>query len=555
MTVRPDPLAARRLALLWVIACAALALTPCSASAAQKIQKGTLIRLADGEVQGTISGQTRQFLGIPFAAPPVGPLRWRPPTPPTPWQGVLQANAFAGSCAQLASIQGPASENENCLYLNVWTPDPAPRKPLPVMVWFHGGGNQQGSASDPVPFPGVPGRFYDATVLSGERDVVVVTINYRLNVFGFFAHAALAGEDPAHPFAGNQGLLDQQLALQWVRANIAAFGGNPKRVTIFGESAGSQDTCLQVASPASRKLFHRAISESGGCTTRQPTAAEGAATAATFASSAGCGGASDQLACLRAQPASALLAILAQSGTGGIIPNFDFGPVVDGGFLPDQPRTLYDAGRYARVPYILGSNSDEGTLFLLNTPPVTTEAAYLAALRVRYGSRADAVAALYPASSFPTPQAALARAFGDQILVCTTYDTARRVAAGGAHTYLYNFSRAIPIDILQQLGLGAFHGSEIVYVFGSITPPTPDDAVLGETLRGYWTRFARSGKPNGKGAVKWPRFNDSGDRRLDLDVTPSVLTAFSRHECEFWWGVYDDQFAGGSPSGAFVDGD
>jgi para-nitrobenzyl esterase len=375
-----------------------------------------------------------------------------------------------------------------------------------------------------------------------------------LNVFGFFPHAALAGEDASRPYAGNQGLLDQHFALEWVRTNIAAFGGNPKRVTIFGESAGSQDTCFQVASPTSKKLFHRAISESGGCTTRTPTAAQGAATAATFATSAGCGAAADQLACLRALPASALLAILQASSTpGSVVPNFTFGPVVDGGFLPDQPRTLFDTGRYSKVPYILGSNADEGTLFLITLPPITTEAEYMAALQARYGDLADEVAAVYPASSYPTPRDALVRAFGDQILVCTTYDSARRAAAGGAHTYLYNFAREIPIDFLQQIGLHAFHGSEIVYVFGSITPPTPDDGALGETIRGYWSRFARSGSPNGKGALKWPRFKDKTDKRLDLDVQPSVLTAFRRHECEFWWSVYDAQFTG-SPSGAFVDG-
>jgi para-nitrobenzyl esterase len=544
--------ATRRTATLLGLACA-IGLMPCSSIAAQKIQKGTLIRLADGDVQGAINEQTRQFLGIPFAAPPVGPLRWRPPEPPAPRQTVLQANAFAGSCAQLGSIQGPASENEDCLYLNVWTPEPAPRKPLPVMVWFHGGGNQQGSAGDPIPFPGVPGLFYDAHVLARERNVVVVTINYRVNMFGFFAHAALADEDSSHPYAGNQGLLDQRAALEWVRANVAAFGGNPKRVTIFGESAGSQDTCLQVASPDSKKLFHRAISQSGGCTTRHPTAAEGAATAATFAMSAGCGAASDQLACLRAKPASELLAILEQSATpGSFVPNFQFGPVVDGGFLPDQPRTLYDSGRYARVPYILGSNTDEGTLFFLSGAPLTTEAAYLAALQERYGPLADEVASVYPASSFATPQDALERAFGDQILVCSTYDTARRAAAGGARTYLYNFAREIPIDLLQALGLRAFHGAEIVYVFGSMAPPTAEDGTLGETIRGYWTRFARKGDPNGGGAVKWRRFKDKTDRRLNLDVEPTLLTAFRRHECEFWWSVYDAQFAG-SPSGAFVD--
>jgi para-nitrobenzyl esterase len=531
---------------------ATVILTGSAATAAHRIQQGTLIHLADGDVQGEVNGATRQFRGIPYAAPPVGPLRWRPPAPVVPWQGVLQANAFSGACAQLSSLQGPASDNEDCLYLNVWTPDPAPRKPRPVMVWFHGGGNQQGSAGDPVPFPGVPGLFYDAHVLSGERDVVVVTINYRLNVLGFFAHPALAAEDAAYPHAGNQGLLDQRAALAWVRANIAAFGGNPKKVTIFGESAGSEDVCLHVASPGSRGLFQRVIGESGGCTTRNATAAEGAATAETFAAAVGCSGTGDDLGCLRQLPVSTLLAALPQGG-GSVVPTFTFEPVVDGGFLPDQPRALFDAGNYAKVPYLLGSNADEGTLFFLGVTPVTTEAEYLAALQVRYGAIASQVAAIYPASSFATPQDALARAFGDQILVCPTYDTARRAAAGGAHTYLYNFARIIPIPILQLVNLRAFHGSEIVYVFGSIPPPTPDDATVGDTMRGYWTRFARRGNPNGSGALTWPRYRAATDRRINLDVQPSVLTGFRRPECEFWWSVYDAQFTG-SASGAFLDG-
>jgi para-nitrobenzyl esterase len=418
------------------------------------------------------------------------------------------------------------------------------------MVWFHGGGNQQGSASDPVPFPGVAGRFYEARVLAEERRVVVVTINYRLNAFGFFAHAALAAEDSTYPYAGNQGLLDQQAALRWVRANIAAFGGNPKNVTIFGESAGSQDVCFHMVAPGTRRLFRRGIGQSGGCTTRTPTAAEGAAAATEFASALGCG-AGDALACLRALPAETLLATLEAQSTGGIVPTFSFGPVVDGGFLPDQPRTLFDTGRFAKVPYLLGSNRDEGTLFSLGVPPIATEQEYQTALQARYGALAADVAAVYPAASFPTPRDALVRAFGDQILVCSTYDTARRAAAGRAPTYLYNFAREIPIPVLQQVGLHAFHGSEIVYVFGSIPPPTDEDATLAGAMRGYWTRFARTGNPNGKGAGKWPRFKSKTDRRLNLDVQTAVLTGFRRPECEFWWSRYDAAFDG-SPSGAFV---
>jgi para-nitrobenzyl esterase len=537
-STRPSPPA---LAILTGVMIAMLAT---GTQARSKIQQGTLLHLADGDVQGHTNGKTREFLGIPYAAPPIGTQRWRPPAPAIPWHTVLEASAFAPACAQPSSLQSSPSESEDCLYLNVWAPDPAPSRPRPVMVWFHGGGNLTGSASDVVPFPGIPGRIYDGHVLVEEGDVVVVSINYRLGVFGFFGHAALAAEDASYPFAGNQGLLDQRAALQWVRDNIAAFGGNPKRVTIFGESAGAVDVCHQVVSPGSRKLFHRALSESGGCTTRQRTAVEGAITAAAFAAAVGCAGTADALACLRQASPGALLA---STGT------LSFVPLVDGGFLPDQPRTLFESGKYARVPYILGSNTDEGTIFFLGVPPVTTDAEYLAALQARFGSRADQVAARYPASSFATPQDALERVFGDTGLVCGTYDTARRAAAGGARTYLYNFARELPIPVLQALDLGAFHGVEMAYVFGIITPPTADDAQLGTTVRDYWTTFARSGDPNHRGAPRWPRFKDRTDRRFNFDVQPSVLTRFRRSECEFWWSLYDAEFAGGSPGGAFID--
>src|SRR6185503_16470091 len=199
-----------------------------------------------------------------------------------------------------------------------------------------------GSASDVVPFPDIPGHIYDGHVLVEQQDVVVVTVQYRLGVLGFFGHPALAEEDPSRPYAGNQGLLDQQAALKWVRANIAAFGGNPKKVTIFGESAGSVDVCFQMVSPGSRKLFHRAISESGGCTTRQPTASEGAATAEAFSTAVGCADAADELGCLRQLSPKTLLA-----NTGSLT----FDPLVDGDFLPAQARTLFDDGKFARVPY------------------------------------------------------------------------------------------------------------------------------------------------------------------------------------------------------------
>lgn len=516
------------LAAAWLLG--ATACSDSSSDPSASIQQGTTISIADGAVEGEVAGATRRFLGIPFAAPPVGELRWRPPAPPAPWSGTLVTKEFSSACPQRPSTLGTPSENEDCLYLNVWTPDPAPSEPLPVMVWFHGGGNEFGSAGDAIPL-GLGGLIFDGQILTERQNVVVVTINYRLGKFGFFAHAALAGEDPDYPYAGNQGLLDQRASLAWVKNNILAFGGDPDNVTIFGESAGSADVCFQVVSPGSRGLFHRAISESGGCTTRQDTAAEGAATAAQIASIVGCGDAPDQLACLRAAPVGALL----DSGVA-------VGPTVDGGFLPAQPREQFASGDFADVPYILGANADEGTIFFLGFPPVTTEAEYYEALRARYGERADEIVQVYPASSFPNPQDALMRVVGDAGLVCGTYDSARRAAAAGAEVYLYNFGRWVQIPALIPLDLRALHGAEIAYVFGSPPPPTPDDAALTEAIQGYWGRLARQGDPNGDGAVEWPLYDEASDQRLNLDVPISVVAGFRRAECDYWRGVYDEAF-------------
>lgn len=228
----------------------------------ESMDEALQVEVSDGALAGKRDGETYAFLGIPYAAPPVGELRFAAPAPVEAWEGARDATQFGKRCAQLESttLQNAGSENEDCLYLNVWTPDLSPEKKKPVMVWIHGGGNVNGSASEPLPFLNT-GLFYSGRPLSETQDVVVVTFNYRLGALGFL-------HDDALELPGNQGLRDQQTVLAWVRDNIAAFGGDAERVTIFGESAGSFDVCLHVASPASRGLFHRAISQSGGCTTR-----------------------------------------------------------------------------------------------------------------------------------------------------------------------------------------------------------------------------------------------------------------------------------------------
>jgi para-nitrobenzyl esterase len=504
---------------------------------AVRAEAQTLLSLADGDVQGTTDGSVRQFLGIPYAAPPVGALRWRPPQPVTPWVGTLTADTYSTACAQLPSISGTPSESEDCLYLNVWTPDPAPIEPLPVMLWIHGGSNVAGSTGDGVPFPGYDGvRLYDGNTLTRERNVVIVTINYRVGVFGFFGQADLAGEDGAFPYAGNQGLLDQRAAMEWVRDNITAFGGDPENVTIFGESAGSFDVCTHMVSPLSRGLFHRAISQSGGCGVGVRTAAEASSAADAISTAVGCDAAPDELACLRAVPVADLLDAVAGGPEGS---EGDLGIAIDGGFLEVHPRTSFDAGEFAEVPYLLGANSDEGTLFFIGSTPITTNAEYQAALLTQYGPYAAAISAMYPANLFANPQDALIRVFGDSRLVCSTYDVARRVADAKGKAFVYTFSRVPPLPFIALLDLGAFHGLEIAYVFGSITPPSSTDDILGQQMREYWTRFAEKGKPKATKARGWPRFKTKSWKMLGLDPYLSKMRDYSRAECDFWRTLYE----------------
>ena len=527
----------RRGALAAMLA-AAVSLAP----AAVEAGTGPILHLADGDIEGGLREGAREFLGIPFADPPVGPLRWRPPAPATPWGGVLDATSYSSSCPQLANGPvGTGSENEDCLYLNVWTPDPAPATPRPVMFWIHGGSNTSGSTGNFVPYPPYDeNRHYDGSTFASENGVVVVSVNYRVGVFGFFGHGELAGEDVDWPYTGNQGLLDQRAGLEWVRDNIAAFGGDPANVTIFGESAGAWDVCTHVLSPASRGLFHRAISQSGGCSVGTLSAQESEDRADEIAATLGCDMAPDVLACLRAVPVGELLdaATTEESGPGI---GASLGVSVDGGFLPDEPRVLLDSGDFARVPYMLGANTDEATIFFTGLTPITTEEQYTAILFDRFGSYADEVELLYPASKFSSPQAALVRLTGDATLVCSTYDTARRVSAARNKTFVYHFARELPLSFVTLLDLGVFHGSELAMLFGSLDPaPTASDQNLGSRMREYWSSFAAKGKPKAKGAPGWPRFNDRSWKMLRLNA-PSItkLGGYRKAECEFWTAYYE----------------
>lgn len=496
------------------------------------------VTLADGELAGSSEAGIQQFLGIPYAKPPIGELRFRRAQPNAAWSGVRAATTFGPRCAQNEStvLMNAASADEDCLYVNVWTPELTPQKPLPVMFWIHGGGNQNGSANEPVPYTNT-GLFYTGQHLAKKQGVVVVTLNYRLGAFGFLTHPALDAEEGGT--SGNQGLWDQNLALQWVKTHIAKFGGDPENVTIFGESAGSLDVCLHVASPKSKGLFAKAISQSGGCTTRNTLKSEAATQLTPVAAALGCTG-DDVLGCLRKKSTAELLA---QSSAGG----GRFANIVDGELIPKQPRELFDSGDVAKVPYILGSNTDEGTLFTLGTP-VSNETELRAALTKSLpNSDLDKVLEVYPLSQFADqknpPQAALARILGDAQLVCSTWDAAARMAKLGGGVWMYNFDVPVTIAAMPDLGLGASHGAELVYVFQTSPTFAPENVSLSDTIQTYWANFAKTGDPNAGSLLAWPAFDEARSARINFALQPTIAEGFRKAECEFWRQGYEARFA------------
>jgi para-nitrobenzyl esterase len=493
---------------------------------------GTLVHTDQGPVQGATAGATRTFFGIPYAAAPVGELRWKGPKPAEPWSSVRDATARGPLCPQLNALGGGVATgtSEDCLTLNVWTPSAVKAK-APVMVWIHGGAFTLGSGGEPT---------YDGRALSEASGHVIVTLNYRLGPLGFLAHAALDAEDPGHA-SGNYGLEDQRAALQWIQANIAAFGGDPGNVTLFGNSAGGISVCQHLVSPGSDGLYHRAILESGPCLAFILfTQARAEAQAEALAQAVGCADAATTAKCLRGKPADAILTALPPNAglisSGGV----NWAPVLNGGFAPEDPEKLLAQGKFDKVPVLLGSNKDEGTLFLaLAGQDVPTDADYQTLVASLFGASAQApIVAAYPSASFPSPKAAMAAVIGDAIFVCPTRRAARAAAAAGVPTYRYTFTHAIDFQLFP--GLGAFHGSDVPFIFhngyfGSML--TPAEEPLSAAMVGYWGRFAATGDPNGEGAVKWPAYDSSGDAHIVLDLSIATGTGLAKTACDFWDGL------------------
>ena len=489
------------------------------------------VTIPDGTLQGsTVAGtNVRAFLGIPFAAPPVGKLRWRAPQPVHPWQGVRKADAFGPRCMQrrvysdmVFRDKGPS---EDCLYLNVWTPAHSTSQRLPVMFWIYGGGFQAGATSEPR----------QEGMNLAKKGVVVVSANYRLGIFGFFSYPGLAKESPYHA-SGNYGLMDQIAALRWVEQNIFAFGGDPNNVTIFGESAGSWSVSQLMASPLAMGLFQRAIGESGASfgagpqLHSAPSLAQSEKAGEKFARSIG----ADSLAALRAIPANKLLQ---ESAKGRFWPN------VDGYVLPQSVDTIFAEGRQSHVPLLAGWNKDEnvGNLYSKKDPPTAEN--LIKDIKKRFGKEAGEAMKFYPHATDAEVRQSTETLASDFFTVFVTWKWLEMAnQTGDSPVYRYLFTRTPPEppdtndDGVPLIKLGARHSAEIPYVFGVITwkkaPWEPVDFKISDAMMTYWSNFAKTGNPNGDGLPHWPQYTpqDRQEMVLGPDMHARPVTDQQRFE-------------------------
>lgn len=480
------------------------------------------VTLRQGVIAGFRFGSSpanAAFLGIPYAAQPIGNLRWKPPQPPPGWKGIRSAKNFGPACLQTPSGWLPEmlgrtqlETNEACLYLNVWTTNLpnsgisqkySPRTSVePVMVWVHGGGNVEGSGEMPPLGPAL-----------AEQGVVVVTLNYRLGAFGFFAYPALSAESPHH-ISGNYGLMDQVAAIRWVRRNIRRFGGDPDQLTVFGVSSGSLDVCNLIASPQAAGLFQRAILQSGVCVDSVfPTLKQAESNGIRLANDLGvtpAKTATQRLAALRQLPAQRILQTAAHD------PNIDLEPAVDGWFFQEQPAVTFAHGRQAKIPVIIGSNEDEISIF--SSPIVhgtdhspKTVAAYRRWLRNRFGEFANHVFAAYPAHSDSDVPAVFRQMDTDFDFGYGARLMAQEMSRIEQRTFLYRFTY---VGAGEFSSLGAFHMLPSMFLSKIYWPgwvSRPYDKTLSRTLIGYWTQFAKTGDPNGGELPKWPAYTRKSD--------------------------------------------
>ncbi len=487
----------------------------------------TKVKTDKGKIQGYISkdNQIRVFKGIPYAAPPVGQLRWKPPQPAAKWHGTRQTTSFGNRCMQPAvfddMIFHDPGQSEDCLTLNVWTPAKDKDAKLPVMVWIYGGGFTGGTTSE---------ARQDGENLA-HKGVIVVSMNYRLNIFGFFVHPELTAESPQHA-SGNYGLMDQTAAIKWVHDNIKEFGGDPNQVTIFGESAGSFSVSAQMASPLAKDLFQRAIGESGGAFSlthpfapreeREQRDPEVVGKILGFT----------KLADLRALSADQLQK--ATIPAPGVSPEH-FSADIDGYFLPESVPAIYAAGKQAHVPLLAGWNADEGDV----SQKTLTVAEFGETAQKKFGANADKFLAAYSATTDEEALRAAKDFAGDMFIADSTWRWLEaHVATGGQPVYRYHFEWPSPGDKFHPAGT-AFHSDDIEYVFGALDSRQgavwrPEDRKMSEIIQSYWTNFAKTGDPNGSDLPKWPAYNAAdGWQVMHLTPAPEARPDTQRSRYEF----------------------
>ncbi len=469
-------------------------------------QEPAQVKVEGGIIQGTIENDLTVYKGIPFAAPPVGDLRWKAPQPVEKWEGIKQTTEFAPSPIQAGNP--PGGKSEDCLYLNVWTPAKSAKDKLPVLVWIYGGGFGGGSTAYPV---------HDGTNLA-KKGVVLVSITYRVGLIGFLAHPELTAESPDN-VSGNYGLLDQIAALKWIQRNITAFGGDPNKVTIFGESAGGIAVSMLCASPLAKGLIHGAISQSGGSfgptrPTTYPgenmkTLKQAEADGEAYVKTVGVSSINE----LREMTPDQLPRVGMHMGNGW--------PIVDGYVIPDVQHKMYEEGNYNDIPVLIGYNSDEGISFSGRGTPEE----HIASVKDRYGEFADKLLAAYPVAENKMPKTArdLMRdaAFGWHTWIWARLQS----QTGKSKVYYYYFDQhpEYPEDS-PMYGSGSPHGQDVAYVFMNLDPSgrqtTPADLELSEIMGTYWTNFAKFGDPNGNGLPEWPAFSDSNPLVMYLKNNP-----------------------------------
>jgi para-nitrobenzyl esterase len=505
-----------------------------SLAAGQDQRKVTPSRIetANGELEGVVSadGKVRTYKGIPYAAPPIGPLRWKAPQPAPSWTGVRKAVEYGPRCMQgrvfedmVFQDHGPS---EDCLYLNLWMPAARVERRLPVMVWIYGGGFVAGSTSEPR---------QDGGNLS-KKGVVVVSFNYRLGVFGFFSHPELTRES-GHGASGNYGLLDQVAALQWVQKNIATFGGDPNNVTIFGESAGSFSVSALMASPLAKGLFRRAIGESGAffsATLPLNPLAQTEKTGADFAQSS-LGAAS--IEALRAKPADEVLQAASKAGP------FRFAPNIDGYFLPQSVAAIYTAAKQSPISLLAGWNADEGSYRAIFQKEEPTAQNFAARVRAMFGDNAEALLKLYPATTDAEARRAAQDLAGDQFIAYSTWKWMEmQKKTIGSTIFRYQFDQTLPQPeggtVSPPAEPTAPHASEIEFVFLMLSsrklPWRPADRKLSDLMGSYWTNFAKTGDPNGPGLPHWPAYSDKeGYEVMHLSADPHAAPDQHRARYEF----------------------